>query len=100
MSSTVITLTYAPAPGTDGDVAGPEDLEKLVTVATELQQMDGVSPLYDAVTVRDGQIVFAVRFDPAPTIGAYNVARGLVSRAASEAATPGELVEVEVASSS
>lgn len=98
-SSGVVTLTYAPRPGPDGSVASQADLEKLVTVATELRRLDGVTPLYDDIATHNGQVRFAVRFDSAPTIGLHNLARGLVTRAFSEAATPGELREVDVTDS-
>lgn len=88
----VATLTYSPDPD-KSVVAAPEDLERLVQTARGLHQLAGDRPLYESATVDSGSVVFTVRLDPWPTIGALNLARGLVNRAMSEACTPGELVE-------
>lgn len=87
-------LTYSPAPGADDAVAGQDDLARLVDVAAGIRTMAGDRPLYADVRLVDGMVRFVVELDPFPDYGAAHVARGLVTRAASEAGTPGQLVEI------
>lgn len=103
MSSYAVTLTYSPARDVAGPVPNGEDLEQLVTTARDLRSMTGSGRrLYEDVQLVDGpqdagkttMVRFSIRLDPAPEYGAANIARGLASRAFSEAKTPGELREV------
>lgn len=90
----IATLTYSPAPDADGNVATSTDLQHLVEVAAALTHLSSDGPMFETVQLENGMVIFEVALEPWPTYGALNLARGLVQRAASEAKTPGELVEI------
>lgn len=98
MSSGAVRLTYSFAPDVAGAVPSSEELEHLVTTARDLQRMTGSGRLYEDVQLIDGMVRFSIRLDPAPGYGAANIARGLASRAFSDARTPGELREEDCVS--
>lgn len=90
-----IALTYrSPADDAGTPEISSEDLARLVEVASTVRTMAGDQGLYADVRMIDGTIRFVVELDPLPTYGASSVARGLVTRAISEAGTPTQLEEI------
>lgn len=90
-----IALTYRSHTDCTGTpVIRPDDLAHLVEVASTLRTMTGDRALYADVRMVDDRVRFVVELDPLPTYGASNVARGLVTRAVSEAGTPAQLEEI------